>query len=287
MLSKQIIWRHLRLQGLPVSDWEKLGAAIRCSKTSLKSINFTGVRIWPNPQSPNKQALTRNEKICQFWKGFQQILPEIDQIESLKFGSVPMFVIEDLLNSTEKQPLSKIHTLVVSNLFDEADPNQSCSLKFLSKIVSTHNSLKSLQLDSNNGLVLTEDDQQSILSALKQLSKLHTFECVSLKDFTIEQFAQLFGHLNSGCLNHLSIGSCSSWFNQPESGSSKVETLFENLSKFINLTSLRLRDVNINSGHSSHLVNIFEYLIVVENLILENVVIQKSGKIFNFYLCMN
>ncbi|KAH7638599.1 ras-related protein rab-1a-like protein [Dermatophagoides farinae] len=274
LLSMSIIWKHLRLNCLPICDWEKLGSAIRCSKIWLKSIDFTGV--------PN-QALTRNEKICHFWKGFQQILPEIDNIELLKFGSVPLFVIDDILNAMEKQPWTRIHTLIVSNLFDNVDPNQSCSIKFLSKIASINNSLKLLKFDSNNGFVLHDDPHseqyESILLALKQLSKLHTFECVSLKDFTVEQFAQLFDHLNTNRLKHLSIGSCSTWFIQPENDdSSKVECLFENLSKFSNLTFLRLRDVIINSGHSSHLVNLFESLIIVENLILENIIIQESAK---------
>lgn len=279
LLSKSIIWKNLHLNGTPILDWKKFADTIHGSKFWLRSIDFTGIRIVLNQQQQSGN-LTRNEKINQFWNGFEQILPEISEIESLRFGSVPLFIIENLMNSFEKQSFSRIHTLIVSNIFDTTDSNQQfCTLKFLSKISSINQSLKTLKLNSNNGLILSTNDQQStVFSALKQLTRLQTFECLSLKNFTIDQFAQLFSNLNRIDLKQLSIGSCSTWF-QPNENETKVDTLFENLSKFSNLITLRLRDVNINSIHSSHLVNLFEYLIIVENLSLENLVIEKSGKI--------
>lgn len=290
-MSTPAVWKYLRLRGLTISNWEKFGQFI--SSKNVKAINFINIRIPVNNQtktnsvndssSPAK-TLTRNEKICNFWQQLFTINSYFANIEILKFGTISMAAVKNLLlhyKSGQTNSNLKLRQLILTNLFDETRPNDSCSMDFFSNILSVKNTLEHLQVDSKNGFIISNihsNEFETFLTTLKQLTSLHSFNCTSFKNFSQEEYCKLFTNLDSNKITHLSIGSCSNWFNDNnDNGSSTM--LMENIGKFSQILSLRLADIHIVSK-SLPLVNLFELLIIVERLTFENITIYPSGNLF-------
>lgn len=300
-MSTPAVWKYLRLRGLTISDWEKFGQYI--SSKNVKAINFINIRIPNNNQtkginntnsattdsSSAIKTLTRNEKISNFWQQLSTINSYFCSVEILKFGTIPISAINKLLLHYKSGQASnlKLRQLILTNLFDETRPSDSCTMEFFSNILSVKNSLEHLQIDSKNGFTVSNaqsNEFETFLATLKQLTFLHTFSCTSFKNLSSDEYCKLFASLDSNKIRHLSIGSCSNWFNDSnDNGSSTL--LMENIGKFSRILSLRLVDIHIISN-SLPLVNLFESLIVVERLTFENITIYPSGNNTIYYLLL-
>lgn len=267
----------MRLCGITISNWNYFGQNIIAEKF-VKFIDFTGIKI-PTlktcvMEQKSAKSMSRNDKICDFWRNFSTIHACLEHVETLKFGSLPLFVINGFLEFNYSKHQSNLRHLSIMNLFDHDSPNEPCSLEFFPAIGCLKNSLQSLILESKNGFVLHEVEHLNSITANIEHLNLEVFRCTSFNNLTANQFAQLFSSFNFLKLKHLSIGSCRNWFDSTESSNS----LLNNLRKFNNVLSLHLSQIDISSN-SIALAALFESLIIVERLFLDKLIIHQSGKI--------
>ncbi|KAI7690601.1 hypothetical protein SSS_10917 [Sarcoptes scabiei] len=265
----------MRLCGITISNWNYFGQNIIAEKF-VKFIDFTGIKI------PTLKLVLWNRNLqnqcleminLRFLAKFFNDSCLSRACRNIKFGSLPLFVINGFLEFNYSKHQSNLRHLSIMNLFDHDSPNEPCSLEFFPAIGCLKNSLQSLILESKNGFVLHEVEHLNSITANIEHLNLEVFRCTSFNNLTANQFAQLFSSFNFLKLKHLSIGSCRNWFDSTESSNS----LLNNLRKFNNVLSLHLSQIDISSN-SIALAALFESLIIVERLFLDKLIIHQSGK---------
>lgn len=266
------VWNQIRLRGLPITNWNCFAQHLQNHKPVL--VDFSGVRIANDSVSTN----SRSEKLLTFWRQFTTIIPCLTSVRALKFGTIPSFVLQELITTTEAQPslLAKLESLSITNLIDESNSTEVwLQLASFSK-------LKSLQIDSLNGFtqLSTEEKFENFLNTLAQLNQLRSFACTSFKNFTAKELNSLVSKLNPHTITSLKLGSCADWFR-----SAGDMTTFDQLSTFNSIETLQLTEITIGSNCRSF-VSLFESLIVVERLFMDQIQIDKSGLFtLNFFFC--
>ncbi|CAG2181015.1 unnamed protein product, partial [Oppiella nova] len=221
--------------------------------------------------------------VCDFWRNFAAIVDYIKSVRRLRFGSIPTFVVEEVVNSAvTENPYNSFHNLEhlsIRNCFDEDSEHKHCSLHFLSDLQALR-SLRHLVVNSKNGFV-GDNDTVALLSHVFAQMELQTLVLTSLKDFSSEDFVFLRSLRH---IQHLEIGSCHQWFQkedkeappEEEAPSGGLSGAFLYLSELQSLRVLRLVDLSIDdSSHS--LPKTLEALSSLESLTIDNLRVDASG----------
>ncbi|XP_074604244.1 uncharacterized protein LOC141857651 [Brevipalpus obovatus] len=215
--SQPSLWNIIKLRGLVIKDWSHLGSKI-IEERCVQELDFEGIRC------PNGSSLT------DMWLGFADITDYLKSVKVLRFGTVPSFVLQEIVNalSTDNpyNSYSNLETLEVKNLCDDDSSVKTCSFTLLDQL-SALPSLQSLQLDSKCGMRLSpEMNIDTLTHTFSKLTNLKSLALTTLRNFNSEQFSFL-SHLTN--LENLEIGSCESWtHDEPtESTQSKPEAISE------------------------------------------------------------
>ncbi|RWS28340.1 ras-related protein Rab-1A-like protein, partial [Leptotrombidium deliense] len=186
------------LKGIKIVDWLKLGQNIIEPNGTLE-IDFENIRCSPNSD------------LCETWRNFSSIIDFLRSVKHLKFGTIPTFVIEELLNAAVTEncynSFSNLETLVAKNVFEEETKTSQCFLNFLEQIGFLPN-LTTLHVECKQGFAGDESSADLLNEAFATLPGLRTLIIPCIKGFTVEQFYFLTKLKN---LEHLEIGSCESW----------------------------------------------------------------------------
>lgn len=262
-------WHRLQLRGLTVTNWDYLGAKLI---SQARDVDLTGVRIPVSLFQDQGANLGRMSKISQFWSNLASIHHCFTKVELLRFGAIPFSALRELLASGS---LTSLRSLSISNLLEDDNESASCSVEVVSVIATHLPNLTHLQIDSHNGLILPEETRnatmESLCTSLKTFTQLRSFTSTSLKEFTLEEWSQLVAQFDTSKITELALGSVSKWL-QTDS-----PNLLKQLGQFVQCTSLRLRDISIGP-ESSRLADLFESMILVERLALEDIHVNKNGK---------
>lgn len=294
-LPNSVCNRQLHLRGMTISDWELFVQNV-FSSTATQVLNFEGIRIPMNiaPKKTDGEVANvkamRMEKVIGFWKGFELIYDRLGSLEQLCFGTVPTSVLVGMQTFADQKSAEdssespvcwpKLTNLSVNALIDttaEADM-QPCSLDFFSKLKS-FTQVYHFKLDSKFGLKLSADFE-AFLATLGEFSNLRGFCLPSLKGASCDEFYKIVSRLDVNKIMKLELGSCAEWFTQDEDKSEASENtkqLFDQLSKFSKITELRLCDLVIGSN-AEPLAQLFESLIIIERLTLDNIIVNTGGK---------
>ncbi|RWS10878.1 ras-related protein Rab-1A-like protein [Dinothrombium tinctorium] len=213
LASQPFLWQKISLKGIKIIDWSYFGRNIvePCGTTE---IDFENIRCSPNSD------------LCDTWRNFSSIIDYLRSVKHLKFGSIPTFVIEELLNAAVTEncynSFSALETLIVKNIFEEESKSSQCRLEFLEHIGFLPQ-LQTLHLECKQGFAGNESSAELLNEAFATLPGLVTLIIPCIKGFGVEQFLFLTKLKN---LEHLEIGSCESWttFEEEENDASASET---------------------------------------------------------------
>jgi len=144
LASHPFLWQKIKLKGLTITDWQYLGRNI-IETFGTTEVDFDGIRFSGNDET---------------WRNFSSIIDYLKPIKHLRFGWVPLFVIEDIINAAVDEncynSFSSLETLEVKNLYEEDSSSKQCNLGFIEQI-GCLGSLKSLKLDCKHGLFLKKE----------------------------------------------------------------------------------------------------------------------------------
>ncbi|CAG2118067.1 unnamed protein product, partial [Medioppia subpectinata] len=266
--SQPFLWRCVRLKGIPVNDWLFLARNIVEVNASLE-LDFDAVKS--------------GSDLCDFWRNFSTIVDYIKSVRTLRFGAIPTFVLEEVVNAAVTDnpynSFAHLETLSVRHCFEEESESKQCSLHFLSDF-QTLKALKHLHVNSKNGFSGDADSVQLLSNVFSEMA-LQSLVMTSLKDFSSRDFVFLRS-LNG--IESLEIGSCQQWFHtdddvtaednaQPEDG---LKGAFLYLSELQTLRTLRLVDISIDDLSTS-LPKTLESLSNLESLTIDNLRVEASG----------
>lgn len=165
------LWRCLRLKNVVLVDWQFLAKNIVESNNSVL-IDFEGVRAPPT------------ELLSDFWRNFAAIVDYLKSVRTLRFGSVPHLVLEEISSAaiTENpyNSFSLLQVLEAKNLMDEDQPHKEVSLAFL-KDFHALEQLHTLSLGSRAGFRPEEDTVDLLQDVFSRMPALTTLSLLNLK----------------------------------------------------------------------------------------------------------
>lgn len=246
LTSQPYLWSRLKLKGITIIDWQAFGEKIvefKCSE-----IDFEGLRIPPGIDSTN------------YWRQFSTLIPSLESVSKLKFGSIPKYVLEELSRSQ-----IKFTSVSIKNIFDEGSAKKEASLSILNNFRSM-SSLEEIQVSCKSGFNVDGSTPESLCQVFSPLIKLNCLSLKNLKGLTSEHFKFLEELSN---LSSLEIGSCESW-NDNQSSEDGVAIPFKYFQNLVRLQHLKLIDLIIDET-SADLPVVMHHMKQLKSLSLESV----------------
>lgn len=291
------IWTCLRFRGLPIVDWSSLSSKV-VGTNLISELDFDGVKIpnsLNNDQSSDDSSSTRSsnrtEKMITFWRNFSSLHPRLSNVRALKFGTVPLFVMQEMVQLVAEEaaadPFASLKLLSISNIIDEKRNEEPVLLTDIVQVLKRFKDVESLSVNSSNGFVASEDDDdesdetvksnrkelvQSLATTLSSYKNLKSLSLLSIKDLTAAEFSLVLAGLEHSQLKTLELGSCASW------STGDGNTPLEEVVKCTEVISLKLVDVCVDA-ESAVVPAIFESLILVEKLTFDNLKVDDGGKL--------
>ncbi|XP_054153843.1 uncharacterized protein LOC128952467 [Oppia nitens] len=258
LVSQPHLWRRLLLKGVSVQDWAWLARNVIETNAS-QELDFDGIKT--------------GVEVVDFWRNFGQLVDYIRSVRTLRFGTVPTFVLEEVVSAAETEnpynSFSFLERISVKNAFDEESDGKPVSLHFLSSFAALK-ALTDLSLNSKVGFSC-EDRIEDLLKTVFESMHLERLVLTSLKDFQNQQFVFLQSLRN---LRHLEIGSCVHWFDDMIDES--LSGAFVHLGALEGLQTLRLVDIHIDD-QSESLPQTLQLLRHLSALTFDNLRIDPSG----------
>jgi hypothetical protein len=119
------------------------------------------------------------------WRNFSTIVDYLKSVKNLRFGSIPTFVLEEVVNAAVTEnpynSFTNLELISAKNLFEEESDIKECRLSFLDQFQAL-SQLKSLQLNCKNGFI-ADDNTIDLLTTVFSSMSLQTLVLTSLKGF--------------------------------------------------------------------------------------------------------
>ncbi len=123
--------------------------------------------------------------MCDLWRNFSTIVDYLKSVKNLRFGSIPTFVLEEVVNAAVTEnpynSFTNLELISAKNLFEEESDIKECRLSFLDQFQAL-SQLKSLQLNCKNGFI-ADDNTIDLLTTVFSSMSLQTLVLTSLKGF--------------------------------------------------------------------------------------------------------
>lgn len=253
-LTSQVhLWSKLRLRGITIIDWTAFGEKVLEYKSS--EIDFDGIRI------PSGIDLSN------YWRQFAAFVPYMTTVSTLKFGTIPKSVLEDLSRSQ-----FKFRSISMKNVFDESSPKKEAGLSVL-ELFRSMTSLEEIQVSCRSGLDIESAPPESLGSIFSPLVKLNSLSLTNMKGLSKEHF-QFLEELSN--LSSLEIGSCKGW-NENQSSDDGVAIPYKYFQNLVRLQHLKLIDLTIDES-SGDLPVVMHHMKQLKSLSLESVTISPDSQ---------
>jgi hypothetical protein len=180
LASQPFLWREIKLKGVTINSWEYLARNI-VEMNSSTDLDFEGI----------KHSAQNSNELCELWHNFSSLVDYIKSVKKLKFGSIPTFVLEEIVMAAVTEnpynSFSNLELISVKNLFEEKSDIKECRLTFLDQFYEL-TQLKTLQLNCKNGFIADNSTIELLSNVFSKMKSLQSLVLTSLKGISFYIF---------------------------------------------------------------------------------------------------